>query len=68
MLFESTTGQLQQLWGCLKVNLGAKDILVAEIRRQPRQPGLNIHACIRPSCETMNGEGMPVMPNSALAS
>jgi hypothetical protein len=66
MLFESTTGELQQLWGRLKVDLGAKDILVAEIRRQPRQLGLNIHACMRPSREPVNGKGMPVMPNSAL--
>jgi hypothetical protein len=68
MLFESTTGEFQQLWGRLKVDLGAKDILVAEIRRQPRQPGLNIHACMGPSREPMNGKGMTLMPSSALAS
>ena len=58
MLFKSTTGQIEQLWGRLEVDLGAEDILVAEIRRQPRQPSLDIHTRTRPSREPMNGEGM----------
>ena len=42
----------------LQVDLGADDVLMAEIRRQRRQLGVDIDALVGPGRETMNGEGV----------
>src|SRR6266851_4155706 len=58
MPFESTAGKFQQLWRRLEVDLGAEHVLVAEISRQPRQLGVNVHPLVRPGREAMYRESV----------
>jgi hypothetical protein len=58
VLLEPAAGQFQKLRRRLQIDLGADDVLVAEIGRQQGQLGVDIDSLVCPSREPMNGKGM----------
>ena len=55
---EALTGQVHQLCRGGEVDLGAEDIVMAHVGRQPRQARVDVHTLAVPIGQAMNGEGV----------
>ena len=53
---EATTGEFQQLWSGMEIDLGPHDVIVAHVGGKPREPSVNVNACPVPGCQTVDSE------------
>ena len=65
MVREAIARLLQHAGQHAQIVLGRRQIAMAEVRREPRQPRVHILARAIPRQHAVRGEGMPLMPKSA---